>query len=70
VLEEFASTGRILGKGSDELEGYVWPVDGKRYGPGEKPRDAVSDALLQPIDFRWELDAATSGQRSPVVPDV
>jgi epoxyqueuosine reductase len=70
VLEEFAATGGILGKGSDELEGYVWPIDGKRYGPGEKPRDAVSDAVLKPIDFRWEIDAATSGQRPGVVPDV
>ncbi|MBM9464069.1 hypothetical protein JL108_11470 [Aeromicrobium sp. YIM 150415] len=38
VLEEFESTGEILGKGSDDLEGFDWPLDGKHYGPGERPR--------------------------------
>ena len=38
VLEHYKETGEILGKGSDELEGYQWPLDGLRYGPGERPR--------------------------------
>lgn len=38
VLEEFESTGRILGKDSDDLEGFDWPVDGRHYGLGERPR--------------------------------
>lgn len=38
VLEEFDRSGRILGKETDDLEGYDWPLDGKHYGPGEKPR--------------------------------
>src|SRR4051812_14729199 len=37
VQEHLVATGTILGKGSDELEGYDW-VDGRHYGPGEKPR--------------------------------
>lgn len=47
VLEHYAATHQILGKGSDELEGYGWP-DGRRYGPGSKPRSAVSQEMLEP----------------------
>jgi len=38
VLTEFERTGKILGRDSDELEGYNWPLDGRHYGPGERPR--------------------------------
>jgi epoxyqueuosine reductase len=38
VLAEFERSGRILGTGTDELEGYDWFFDGRHYGPGEKPR--------------------------------
>ena len=38
VLDEFAITGRILGRDTDELEGYDWPLDGAHYGPGQRPR--------------------------------
>ena len=44
VRKHYLDTGEILGKGTDELEGYHWPVDGKHYGPGQKPR--ISRALL------------------------
>ncbi len=37
ILEHREQTGEILGVGTDELEGYDWPVDGKHYGPGETP---------------------------------
>jgi epoxyqueuosine reductase len=37
VLDEFARSGRVLGKDSDELEGYDW-IDGKHYGPESRPR--------------------------------
>lgn len=47
VLSHYEKTGEVLGKGTDELEGYGWP-DGRRYGPGEKPRSAVSKELLEP----------------------
>jgi len=38
VLAEYEDTGRILGKDTDDLEGYDWPVDGRHYGPGQRPR--------------------------------
>jgi epoxyqueuosine reductase len=47
VLSHYDRTGKVLGKGTDELEGYYWP-DGRRYGPGEKPRSAVSKEMLEP----------------------
>ena len=31
-------TGEVLGRDSDELEGYDWPLDGRHYGPGARPR--------------------------------
>jgi epoxyqueuosine reductase len=37
VLDEYKQSGRILGKDSDELEGYRWPLDGRHYGPGKRP---------------------------------
>jgi epoxyqueuosine reductase len=47
VLDHYSTTHQILGKGSDDLEGYDWP-DGRRYGPGSKPRSAVSLEMLEP----------------------
>jgi ferredoxin len=38
VVDEFDRSGQILGKGTDELESYRWPVDGRTYGPGSTPR--------------------------------
>ena len=38
VIAHRAATGKILGLGSDELEGYEWPLDGRRYGPGQRPQ--------------------------------
>jgi epoxyqueuosine reductase len=37
VTTHLVETGEILGKGTDELEGYHW-LDGRHYGPGQKPR--------------------------------
>jgi epoxyqueuosine reductase len=45
VKAHHAETGRILGKGTDELEGYDW-IDGRHYGPGQKPR--MTEQLLHP----------------------
>jgi hypothetical protein len=42
VYEHFSRTGEVLGTGSDELEGYDWPLDGRHYGPGERPQLAGS----------------------------
>ncbi|GAA1947960.1 hypothetical protein GCM10009798_03880 [Nocardioides panacihumi] len=38
VLEEYDRSGQILGKDTDDLEGFDWPLDGRHYGPGERPR--------------------------------
>jgi ferredoxin len=35
VLDEFEATGRILGQGTEELEGYTF--QDRHYGPGERP---------------------------------
>jgi epoxyqueuosine reductase len=39
--------GEVFGLGSDELEGYDWPLDGRHYGPNAKPR-IDGAALLSP----------------------
>jgi epoxyqueuosine reductase len=54
VKTHYARTGEILGKGTDELEGYHWPLDDRHYGPREKPR-IDSDALLHPPDLVLDL---------------
>jgi epoxyqueuosine reductase len=38
VHAHYEATGEILGKGTDDLEGFNWPLDGRRYGPGERPQ--------------------------------
>ena len=38
VLDHRTSTGEILGVGTDELEGYDWPLDGRHYGPRQRPK--------------------------------
>jgi epoxyqueuosine reductase QueG len=52
VVEHLERTGEILGKASDELEGYVWPFDGRYYAPGRTP--AASSGLLNPPG--WSFD--------------
>ncbi len=47
ILGHRERTGEILGLGSDELEGYDWPLDGRHYGPGETPRVA-EDVIRNP----------------------
>ena len=42
VYDHFENTGQILGRDSNELEGYNWPLDGQHYGPGTRPRLAPS----------------------------
>lgn len=53
VLEEFKATGEVLGKGTDELEGYYWPLDGRYYGAGEKPPRAFEE-LSATADFVFD----------------
>ena len=52
VLDHRERTGEILGKGSDDLEGYPWPLDGHFYRAGETP--PVSEGLIKPKG--WTLD--------------
>lgn len=52
VLKEFIATGKIKGKGTDELEGYNWPLDGRRYGPGERPR--IPKEFFRPTEMRFD----------------
>lgn len=52
VLAEYKTTGRILGKDTDELEGYDWPVDGRHYAPGERPR--IPPELVAPPELIFD----------------
>jgi len=63
VLKHRAATGEILGRGTDELEGYNWPLNGYHYPPGQRPR-------LETEFFEVELlpvnrDGSMSGRPSP-----
>jgi hypothetical protein len=64
VIAHRQETGTILGVGTDELEGYDWPLDGYHYGPGDRPR-------LEPEFFEVELfsvnrDGSPRGEPSSV----
>jgi ferredoxin len=56
VLEEYAMSGEILGKGTDELEAYWWPLKGRAYPAGERPV-VDDDVIFPPVleDMRREL---------------
>jgi epoxyqueuosine reductase QueG len=58
VLAHLDATGEILGKGSAELETFEWPLDGRAYGPGEKPR-VNSAELLHPAGLEFDIRALT-----------
>jgi epoxyqueuosine reductase len=56
VVEHYEHTGgEILGKGTDELEGYTWPPDGRFYGAGAKP-PVSSETLVRPEG--WVFDGS------------
>jgi epoxyqueuosine reductase len=38
VLAEYARSGQVLGRGTRELEEYIWPLTGEVIGVGSKPR--------------------------------
>lgn len=58
ILDHREKTGEILGVGSDELEGYDWPLDGEHYGPGETPK--VGDEIMQNPDLVFDF-----GRKAP-----
>ncbi|MET8982666.1 hypothetical protein ABZX85_44525 [Streptomyces sp. NPDC004539] len=64
VLAEYERSGRILGKDTDDLEGFDWPMDGRHYGPGEKPH--IPESVTQPPSFAFDPDRTTppEGQSS------
>lgn len=71
VIEEYKRSGAILGKNTDELEGYIWPIDGVYYGPGERPPSASTDAMLKPPGFlmdpqRTSKDTSLGANWSPL----
>jgi ferredoxin len=68
VIDHYRETGKILGTGTDELEGYIWPVDGRYYGPGQKPRSAVSSEMLHPPDLVF--NAHREVPRGPTTQDI
>jgi epoxyqueuosine reductase len=53
ILDHREKTGEILGLGSDELEGYDWPLDDRHYGPGETPR--VGEDLVSNPDLTFDI---------------
>ncbi|WP_169515236.1 hypothetical protein [Amycolatopsis benzoatilytica] len=63
VLDEYERSGKILGKGTDELEGFHWPVDGRHYGPGEKPR--ITHELMFPTGFELGVGGKGGSIDSP-----
>jgi epoxyqueuosine reductase len=56
VTKHLVETGEILGKGTDELEGYHW-LDGRHYGPGQKPR--MTKELMTPLGIALDRERQT-----------
>ena len=56
VMDHYAETGQVLGKGTHDLEGYS--LDGKGYfGPGELPAfDRDFFQMPHGDDFEWAFD--------------
>ncbi|WP_169813445.1 4Fe-4S dicluster domain-containing protein [Nocardia vaccinii] len=61
VLAEYENSGQILGKDTDDLEGYDWPVDGKHYPPGVSPKVPVE--MLRPNGFLLD-----TSRKDPLIP--
>jgi epoxyqueuosine reductase len=51
VIDEFTATGRILGKDSDDLEGYDW-IDDQHWSPGQRPR--LDKSFFHPAGFVFD----------------
>jgi epoxyqueuosine reductase len=66
VIDEWSRSGKILGKDSDELEGFTW-IDGKHFGPGQRPKLSLS--FTKPADFPLVLDKETKQLASEVPAD-
>jgi ferredoxin len=64
VHDHYTTTGGILGKGSDDLEGYVWPPDGRFYGSGEKPR--ITPEIIDPPGWPFDKNAISADGAEPI----
>jgi ferredoxin len=53
ILDHREKTGEILGLGSDELEGYDWPLDDLHYGPGETPK--VGEEIIRSPGLTFDI---------------
>jgi hypothetical protein len=56
VLDEYRRSGQILGKDTDDLEGFDWPLDGRQYGPNEKPH--VPASVVRPLSAACSSSAS------------
>jgi epoxyqueuosine reductase len=65
VRQHLTETGSILGAGSDELEGFSWPLDGRFYGADAKPR-VDSQSLLKPDGFSYDPSRTAPVVAEPV----
>jgi ferredoxin len=54
VLEEYDRSGQILGRGTEDLEGYDWPLDGNHYGVGRLPE--VGPEVFNPPGTHFVFD--------------
>jgi epoxyqueuosine reductase len=59
VTDEFVHSGRILGKDTDQLEGYDW-IDGHHYGPGYRPR--LDRDFFDKPEFNFDSPQAAEGR--------
>jgi ferredoxin len=60
VVDEYERTGQILGKGTDDLEGYDWPLDGQHYGPDQTPKVPVE--VVAPPSLRFDPNRSAPEQ--------
>jgi epoxyqueuosine reductase len=68
VLDHYGETGEVLGKGTDELEAYQWPLDGKTYGAGARPR--LSKEFMNPPALRgFDAGRQTPARRNAPAPN-
>jgi epoxyqueuosine reductase len=51
VKETYMKTGKVLGKDTDELEAYHWPLDGRTYGVNQKPR--IDKTTISPPGWKF-----------------
>jgi epoxyqueuosine reductase len=64
VHEHFAKTGTILGARTDELEGFVWPPDGRYYDATSKPR-IDSARFLHPPGLKFDASREAAPNLDP-----